>query len=199
MEAGIYERAVKEKWVVLVPVSSEESEITNEFLLVHILKPVAGKENRYETLRGSSFVIVEDGKVRCEEGFENSRVSKILYTETYYDANYNPLRIVNISDPLIGGNASVPVLGGGNVVVTVMLGYVPQDDKETLNNIDSVVMASFGKRLEKFFVLMQSTFSVATIAKHGPLVKNRLKQKKFFFQFLKNETVSPFSANKLGS
>ena len=92
-----YTRAVAERWVFLVPVELNTQHLSGTFLRRHVLRPTDASAGHYETIETPPATVhVEEGHV----ALDGDCAVEILYTETYYDEEYNSLRIVNVSDYL---------------------------------------------------------------------------------------------------
>lgn len=193
LEPGIYQRAVADKWVFVVPVTAEGRDVTPAFLRRHVLRP---KGDAYETLESRpALVRVTEGRVASVDADGAAGEVDIVYTETYYDADYAALRIVNTSHALGSPSSSSSSPGqdaGSSSSMWAQLGSLPAADAAALTLLDGGVAAQLAKRLNKFHQMMASTFGTATLARHGPLVQHSVG---FFCKHaweLTNDTVSDF-------
>lgn len=175
----------------LVPVNAESSDISETFLRAHVLQPV-GQEG-FMTLDQRK-VRVEEGKVVVEGRNGLLIESRIVYSETFYDAEFRSLRVVNVARFLTSNNnnnTNAPLSPSPSSSSSSLPSAQPQLlDLEALRSRCPSVMAVFARRLEKFQSMMVDTFSVAALARHGPLVQRSIG---FFCRHaweLTNDTVS---------
>lgn len=207
LDVGLYEQAVAEKWVFLVPVNAEPSDMSNAFLRRHVLRPKG--PSLYETFEEKPLSVrVEEGRVSTVDHADVPIEVEIVYSETYYDSEYRALRIVNVAGFLSAeakknsvpppASASAAAAGGGDEEVWARLGSSPRSDAAALTLIDSSASQQLAKRLEKFEDIMSSTFSTAALVRHGPLLQQSIG---FFCKHaweLGNDTVSELWAAASG-
>eukprot|EP01091_Cochliopodium_minus_P020383 TRINITY_DN8888_c0_g1_i1.p1 TRINITY_DN8888_c0_g1~~TRINITY_DN8888_c0_g1_i1.p1 ORF type:complete len:578 (-),score=126.45 TRINITY_DN8888_c0_g1_i1:33-1766(-) len=97
-----YKDLIVGNWVICLPDLSlvEDDNWDISFYESHVFIPTK-TINIYETLNKKE-ILVKNQSLETGEGFDEKREVKILFTETHYDDNYNPIRTVLVSKPLVG-------------------------------------------------------------------------------------------------
>ena len=115
------------------------------------------------------------GEPGSEEASSGS--SQLLVAETYYDAEFCALRVVTVSASLFpsssssSGEASVSSSDPAGDEAWAQLGSSPLADAAALTLLDAAGARRLEGRLDRFYRLMEATFSAATLARHAPLVQ----------------------------
>ena len=75
--------------------------LTSEFLATHILVASAHFADTFSTLSGRT-VTFSGGRVVCKAGFPRPRTVMVVYEETYYDDDFNSIRVLRTNFALEG-------------------------------------------------------------------------------------------------
>lgn len=103
----LYDLAERKGYVICVPQSGSflPADLTKDTFETHILQPSPYYKYEYVTLNHKT-VDLEGDEIALKSGFSNIKTLRILFEESFYKKNCQPLRVLCIEEPLVGGRTS---------------------------------------------------------------------------------------------